>query len=385
MKKIYSLFAVLAIIAGIIACSDNDEQFTLDTNQKGELVLSPQSSSFVVTADNQENLAERFNWEGIELDLPVALTYAIQLDKADGDYSSPYILAQSSGTDAAITYGQINDAALELGGENGTVGVYKARVVATTNDPAVNTITSSDVSVTVTPFVGYPYDLLYFVGAGSPLQDWNNGDGNNGINPPLFINPDNKNKFYFTGRFSADGYKILPQVGAWQPQYGSRGPANPITLNDGGNEPDPFSVPSTGYYTVEVDITGVTGTSTGNGGYSLTPFPNGATATEYTSIGMLGSSFDSAPFDTSSDINMERFKLNNGNNFDPHLWVARDVVVGSGEMKFRANDAWDTNWGSDTKYTGKGSMGGPNVPTSAGTYDIFFSDLDGSYLFVPVE
>ena len=90
MKKYYSLLMGLALIAGITACSDDDEQFTLDTNQTGNLVLSPQTSSFVVSETNQNELAERFNWDGIELDLPTALTYAIQLDLVEGDYSIPF-------------------------------------------------------------------------------------------------------------------------------------------------------------------------------------------------------------------------------------------------------------------------------------------------------
>jgi hypothetical protein len=386
MKKIFSLMLGLAIIAGINSCSDDDEQITLDTAQSGELTLSPQSSAFVVTEGNQNDLAERFNWDGIELDLPVELTYTVQLDVASGDYTSPVVLAQSTGVDAALTYGQINEAALELGGENGTPNVYKARVVANTNDPAVNTIASDDVSITITPFVGFPFDPLFFVGESSPLREWNNGDGNGGINPPLFINPEDPNQFRFTGRFAGgSGFKILPQVGAWQPQYGSRGDANPITLNDGGDEPQPFSVPSEGYYTLTIDISGVDGQSTGDGSYSLEPAPDAASAPTYSSVGMLGSSFENNPFDTANDFNMELFTPQGQPNFDPHLWVARNVTISGGEMKFRTNDSWDVNFGADTQYTGQATQNGPNVPTVAGTYDIFFSDLDGSYLFLPVE
>ncbi|PRP67391.1 SusE domain-containing protein [Nonlabens agnitus] len=387
MKKIYSLLMGLTVIAGVIAgCSDNDEELFLNTNSDAQLKLSPSSGTFVVTETNQDQLAERFNWDDVEGNVPVAINYTVQMDVIDGDYSAPFVLAQSPGVDAPITYGKLNDAALSLGGENGTAASYKARVIGTTADVTMEPIVSEDVSITITPFVGYPFDPLYFVGESSPLREWNNGDSNSGINPPLFINPDDANVYSFTGRFAAgSGFKILPQVGAWQPQYGSRGAANPITLNEGGDEPQPFTVPSDGYYTLTIDISGVTGTSTGDGSYSLEPASNAASAPTYTSIGMLGSSFSNAPFDTSEDINMELFVPQGQSNFDPHLWVARSVVVGSGEMKFRANDSWDNNWGSDTIYTGKGSMGGPNVPTSAGTYDIFFSDLDGSYLFIPVE
>lgn len=62
-----------------------------------------------------------------------------------------------------------------------------------------------------------------------------------------------------------------------------------------------------------------------------------------------------------------------------------DVALIDGEIKFRANDAWDVNWGSDTALTGLGTMGGPNIPVAEGTYDIWFNDLDGRYILIPQE
>lgn len=48
-------------------------------------------------------------------------------------------------------------------------------------------------------------------------------------------------------------------------------------------------------------------------------------------------------------------------------WTASNVVLSDGTIKFRANDAWDTNWGgtADNLVTN-----GDNIAVSAGTYDI---------------
>ena len=45
--------------------------------------------------------------------------------------------------------------------------------------------------------------------------------------------------------------------------------------------------------------------------------------------------------------------------------------------------AWDINWGnaSDFPY-GQGVQGGSDLPVSAGTYDVYFNDLTGQYLFI---
>ncbi|WP_055411088.1 SusE domain-containing protein [Nonlabens sp. YIK11] len=377
MKKVYSLLMGLAIIASVASCSEDEEQFTLDTNQTGNLTLSPQSSSFVVTETNQNQLAERFNWDGIELDLPVALTYSVQLDNADGDYSAPVIIAQSSGVDAALTYGQINDAALSLGGENGTPALYKARVVASTTDSSVAPIVSDDVSITITPFVGYPFDPLFLVGAATE-PGWDNGSGNNKTNPALYIDLDNNNVYRYTGYFNGDAFKVLSDLGNWQPQYGPRNGA--VGVNDGnGSDPDVFSVPSAGYYDFVIDVTGVTNDSEGSSSFSITPNADAATAPTYTSIGILGDAFPDNGFG-GPDINFTQ------STFDPHKWVIRNLEMGSGDVKFRANDAWDVNWGDDrNSYVGQASMNGPNIPATAGTYDVFFNDLDGRFIFVPVE
>ncbi|WP_194849993.1 SusF/SusE family outer membrane protein [Nonlabens antarcticus] len=378
MKKIYSLFMGLAIIAGIASCSEDEEQFTLDTNQSRKLNLSPQSGSFVVTSDNRDQLAERFNWDAITLDLPVAMTYTVQVDSITGDYSKPYVLAQSSGVDAAINYSQLNDAALALGGENGTSLAFKARVIATTNDPTVKAIASDDISLTITPYVGYPFNPLYLVGAAT-APGWDNGSGNDKTNPALFIDLEDNNVYRYTGYFNADEFKVLSSLGNWQPQYGGRN--GKVGVNDGnGSDPDNLVAPAAGYYDFVIDITGVTNTSEGESSVTITPNTTAATAATYTSIGLLGDAFPDNGFG-GPDINLIQ------STFDPHQWSIRNLVVGSGDIKFRANDAWDTSWGDDTSsYIGQGSNNGdPNIPASAGTYNVFFNDLDGRFIFIPVE
>ncbi|MDO7875673.1 T9SS type A sorting domain-containing protein [Hymenobacter sp. ASUV-10] len=54
----------------------------------------------------------------------------------------------------------------------------------------------------------------------------------------------------------------------------------------------------------------------------------------------------------------------------------------AGEAKFRANDAWDINWGSTTFPTGTGTQGGANIPVAtADTYTILFNETTGDYQF----
>jgi len=61
------------------------------------------------------------------------------------------------------------------------------------------------------------------------------------------------------------------------------------------------------------------------------------------------------------------------------------VILTDGEFKFRANDAWDNNWGNASEaLSGKAGLGSSdNMPATPGTYNIWFNDLDGRYILIP--
>lgn len=59
------------------------------------------------------------------------------------------------------------------------------------------------------------------------------------------------------------------------------------------------------------------------------------------------------------------------------------IALTANEVKFRANNAWDINWGDTGFPIGTGVQGGPNIPIAvAGQYDVLFSALTGQYYFV---
>jgi hypothetical protein len=69
------------------------------------------------------------------------------------------------------------------------------------------------------------------------------------------------------------------------------------------------------------------------------------------------------------------------NQTDKYTWTIT-LYLSAGEVKFRASDAWDTNWGGSTFPQGTGVAGGANIPvSSAGYYRVEFNDLTGEYGF----
>ncbi|MDZ7612641.1 MAG: hypothetical protein U5K51_02125 [Flavobacteriaceae bacterium] len=51
------------------------------------------------------------------------------------------------------------------------------------------------------------------------------------------------------------------------------------------------------------------------------------------------------------------------------LYYIKSITLKDGEIKFRANNDWATNYG-DTGLDGKLDAGGDNIPSTAGTYSI---------------
>lgn len=94
------------------------------------------------------------------------------------------------------------------------------------------------------------------------------------------------------------------------------------------------------------------------------------TFVRFPSIGIIGSA---TPGGWDVDTDLE-------DNGDGTFSITLELV--DGEAKFRANDAWDTNWGGTDFPMGIGTLEGPNILVVAGTYNITFTPETGEYSFV---
>ena len=65
---------------------------------------------------------------------------------------------------------------------------------------------------------------------------------------------------------------------------------------------------------------------------------------------------------------------------DSNVWTIT-LKLNNGEVKFRANDAWDINWGSADFPAGTGTLNGPNIKVVAGDYTVTFNSSTGAYYF----
>jgi hypothetical protein len=100
-----------------------------------------------------------------------------------------------------------------------------------------------------------------------------------------------------------------------------------------------------------------------------------AQAQAITTVGLVGTATPSASWDVSTPMTRVAGSTT--------AWTLT-TAMNDGEAKFRANDAWDINWGAATFPAGTGTQGGANIPVTAGTYTITLDEVSGEYTFATV-
>ena len=355
----------------------NDVSVTVISFAENAPVISnpASSTSYALSIDMADDVVLSVDWSEPDFGEESAsdVSYRVELSSVADDFSNA-VLGGSSLNDTTLdlTHSELNQKAIGLGIEPETEGSAFVRVVASITNAGGSSLEriSDTVEILITPYAtDFPY--LYFVGASTPA-DWNN----NNINPAVFRSQDTPNSYYYTGYFTQGGFKILEQTGEWNPQWGDRN-GNLGRTNDDG-EPGVFDVPSDGYYTMTMP------SMVEGGSYTIEAFDASSTTT-YNSIGLIGQAIGG--WGDGDEIELiQRDPVNN-----PHLWYANGVNFTNGEeFLIRPNDDWNNGvWrytGSDELFGQANLAGsGDNFPFSSptGAYDVWFNDLDGSYVFIP--
>ncbi|MDO6761360.1 SusF/SusE family outer membrane protein [Tamlana sp. 2_MG-2023] len=376
MKNIKLITLFIVSMLALSACTE-DDHLTYIAQPEGDLeftnsflpeyLLSPAASS---------NIGERFTWKSADFGTPTNISYEIQRSIL-GDFTDTEVVGTTSENNYVVTIGELITIAEEAGLDSdpstddmpntGNVA-FRVRAFAGTDSDTELISTGESLALVMLEDTGAPalptFRNLFLVGDAT-APGWN-PDNNN---PAITRDPADENIYsyigYFNGGSSIEGFKLL-EVADWSPQWG--GSAGTLGVNDGtGSDPAAFAVPTPGYYSFSMNITDMT--------YTLEAYDDSGDSI-YPTIGIIG---DSTEGGWDNDMDMTQ------SDFDPHIWNIQNVTLADGELKFRANDAWDDSWGADTAFSGFATAGGPNIPVMAGTYNIWFNDLDGGYVLIPVQ
>lgn len=104
---------------------------------------------------------------------------------------------------------------------------------------------------------------------------------------------------------------------------------------------------------------------------------------QITSVAIVGEAAGGWP---GSPENPGPTDVNQMTSIDGENWTLNgltlNTAVSDGGIKFRANNAWEINWGADSFPNGIGTQGGANIACYAGTFDVSFNSTTGAYSFI---
>ena len=153
--------------------------------------------------------------------------------------------------------------------------------------------------------------------------------------------------YFLNGYYFTTGEAKFRQDNSWDINWGGDTFPTGVATQDGPNIPV-----QEGIYNVQFNRE--------TGEYSF----------QYPSIGIIGSALTG----WSDDIDMQ--------TLDGVIYTLDEYYFNWGEVKFREDNAWATNWGGDTFPTGTAFFNGPNIPVVEGTYTVTFNRTSGEYNFV---
>lgn len=342
------------IVAFVLACEDDRPLPTLSSDVStytSPIMENPASKDpLELTPENATQTYEVYKWSRADYGVQLPVNYILEVDSSEA-FSAPVELANTGTTSAEITVENFNDAVLALGLPAFSESSVKIRAKAIVAGGKVDTIFSNALTRTITTYQLSDcgdYCTIGLIGNATP-GGWDN-DTDMRLNDPTRVDKDTWTLIvYLTGgadvKFRAND--------SWDNNWGAADFPTGTGTQNGAN----ITVPTSGYYKI------VFNDKTGD--YTFTALAG----TEYATIGIIGTA-TAGGWDSDTDLTQDAT--------DPHIWTG-EFTLTDGEAKFRAENAWDVNWGSDTYPSGYATVNGPNVPVTAGTYFVWFNDVTGEY------
>ncbi len=386
---------LLSMALVFTACEDDRDSNPTMKQPTGFTLNNPVNA----LVDLAESTAIPFAWSqpdyggwpaAVQYQLEVSPTndwnYTVEEDEADesgmtvADYAIlPTIYSSCSGNMSAV---ELAKALVAICGWDETAVPEKQIVYvrATAMTAGADTIYSNVVSFEVNPYyielADAPIELWYLVGEGIGSADWDNGAGSvatGGLVPmyPIMGNEydarTGQGEIQYAGFFyGGKGFKLVRDPGNWDNQWGM-GDAG-FVKNDGGS--GNITVEADGYYCIRLN------TLTDE----LVIEPIDSPVGVYSQIGMPGNYQPGDGWDVNGNL-MNAMST----SVENHDWYLMSVTYPDAELKFAADGGWDVNWGKGDFPYGIGEQGGANIPVKAGTYNVFFNDILGTYNFIAVE
>lgn len=334
------MMAVLALIA--VSCNTDDvENRPAVTGIDAPVLFAPEEGNvYILNPDNMDVLAERFVWTDANFGEGIIPSYTIEIDRQGDNFDTPSIIGTTAGeTQFAASNATLNNALLALDVTPFEAANFEVRIKANVGSEVMY---SNAVEMIITPYTTEApkmYVVGNFLNASGYGSDWDPASAVM-IQAPAY--GDTNFEGYVWMDVAAPEFKFLPTNTSFDGDYGDDGSfSGALAQTDESN----IVLSAPGYYLIKADTDAMT--------YSAV----------LTSWAVTGSATPLGwPDNGVQDYNM---------TFDPvqKVWTIT-LALSAGELKFRANDAWDLNYGDDGA-DGYLNQGGANiVVATAGTYKI---------------
>ena len=321
MKNIFYLLIAVAGVSLFWSCSEDDRTLPVVTIQQEPVLSLLNNVDVTITEANQSNNLLPLSWEPANFDMSVQIQYNVEADLLGNNFSNPVTVATTGNTSTEVTGETINNMLWDRGVFPGIEAPIEIRVAAVLQDDAAGTAYSNVVQINATGFAVEEFeDGLLFIATQFPDYTWNFMNA-----PTICSTEDNGNYMGFLPVDSANDHYFVPSSEEFT-FYGA-GSVDGVLEVEG----DAIMADDSGYAMVNVNTNTFT--------YSIGP----------AEWGIIGSSTPGG-WDGDTDMTYDS---------DSDLWSITATLV-PGELKFRANDAWDLNMGMGPN-EGTLSQDGPNI------------------------
>ena len=326
MKNILKTAAICASLVWLVSCEKDEEKATMNANARVESNIS--ASTLVLDKTQSNTTALTVSWETKDLGVQLAPVYTVEFENIATGKIKPLSAERSPFT---LTVKELNEYLVGLGLKTGVATDVRVLVRAALSDQRSLVATKT---LKVTPY----FDEIKasewgVVGSATP-------NGWNGPDIKMWNSTDGNLVAYAT--LSACEIKFRKNNDWGVNLGGSNG-----TLSSGGSN---IAV-TAGTYKITINVSKNT--------YTIETY----------SWGIIGSG--ARGWGDNDDVAMTYEGSTNS-------WVVKNIAL-DGEIKFRLNHSWGTNFGADSTdnpaaaLEGDIKSGGNNIKVPAGTYNVSFS------------
>lgn len=334
MKIIHYIGIALLLLVAFQSCKKDETQARLSTGDDVKAAsLTLDKNSVTLSKQHADDTVLRLKFVQPDFGFQAAVNNVLQFGlKGDGFKSVKEVVIPNGHNEMAFTGFELNSYLLALGVPTGEMSDFDIRIKSSINNK-IAAVFSPLAALKATPYASTSY--LYAIGA---YEDWVEANAESLISPT-------SNGIYTGIIYFPEGkltFKLTPERN-WNNSYGETEPGK-IVYNGGQD----IKAPRAGNLEVIVNTT--------------------ANTISYKdhSWGIIGSA---TPKGWDADTDM---KYDNANQ----VWKLT-VALATGEIKFRKNHDWGTNFGGTN---GTLVAGGDNIAVStAGTYDIVFDLNTNTY------